>query len=216
MKGACESLRAQPKDTGPVTVIAEAIREWRALAASLIELEAHKGRDDERARELFGNVRSLAIDLANNHQRYDVALSLTTIALDVFSGLPRAAEQLKEDIPLLEERLADAALEPLRQWIANLGDDLVLLVADLQSHGFGEGSIKETKELFDLFLNSVAVTQATKLSDLPWMIVRDVAIRLNNGKETPRAALALTIGLLQRAKTRFEAVSTGNICSAYR
>ena len=90
-------------------------------------------------------VRSLAIDLANDHQQYALALSLTKVALEAFSALPRAADQLKEDFSLLEERAAEAGVEPLKKWIDELGGDLVILADDLQAHGFGDRSTRETE-----------------------------------------------------------------------
>ncbi|HEY8007650.1 MAG TPA: peptidoglycan-binding domain-containing protein [Methylocella sp.] len=206
VKAACDSLRTQPTKAYAVASIAEAVRSWHVLGASLMELEAHKGRDDKRARELFAEVRSLAVDLANDHQQYDSGLSLTKAALEAFSALPRAAEQLKEDFSLLEERAAAAGVEPLKKWIDDLGGDLVILADDLQAHGFGDRSIRETKELFDLFLRAIDATQSTKASDLPWILARGLAIRLNNEGKAPRAALALTTGLLQR--TEASSVST--------
>jgi hypothetical protein len=107
VKAACDSLRAQPTNPHSVAAIAKAVRDWHALGASLMALEAHKGRDDGRARELFHQVRGLAVDVANDHQQYDLALSLTKVALEAFSALPRAADQLKEDLLLLEERAGE-------------------------------------------------------------------------------------------------------------
>ena len=135
-----------------------------------------------------------------------LGLSLTKAALEAFSALPRAAEQLKEDFSLLEERAAAAGVEPLKKWIDDLGGDLVILADDLQAHGFGDRSIRETKELFELFLRAIEATQSTKASDLPWILARGLAIRLNNEEKAPRAALALTTGLLQR--TEASSVST--------
>lgn len=197
---ACNSLRGQPANADSVAVIAEAVHDWHVLGAPLMTLEAHKGRDDRRARELFAQVRSIAIDLANDHQQYHLALSLTKVALEVFSALPRAADQLKEDLPLLEERDAAAGAEPLRRWIDGLGSDLVLLIEDLQAYGFGERSTRETKELFDLFLCSIEATQSTKAGEFPWILLRGLALRLNNHEDAPRAALALTTGLLHCAE----------------
>jgi hypothetical protein len=82
VKAACDSLRAQPTNAHSIAAIAEAVRDWRAMGASLMALEAHKDRDYARARELFHQVRGLAIDLANDHQQYDLALSLTKVALE--------------------------------------------------------------------------------------------------------------------------------------
>lgn len=199
---ACNCLRAQPSNASAVAAIAKAVHNWHSLGASMIALEAYKDRDHERASTLCYQLRSLAVDLANDHHQYDLALSLTKVALDSFSALPRAASQLKEDIPILESRVTEAGVEPLRKWINVLGDDHLVLVEDLQRYGFCREATEDTKELFDCFSRSVQATQSTKASDLPWILVRGIALAINNNENAPRAALALTIGLLRHAEGR--------------
>jgi hypothetical protein len=99
IRSAAEILRSRPSDISLIDPIARSLRDWIKLARPMVELDAHKGRDEERARQLFNEVRGLAIDLANQHDSFHVALSISNIAAEVFRSLPRAAEQLKEDLP---------------------------------------------------------------------------------------------------------------------
>jgi hypothetical protein len=66
--------------------------------------QEHKGRDEERARALFNEVRGLAVDLANEHDSFDISLSISKIASEIFKSLPRATDQLQNDLRFLEER----------------------------------------------------------------------------------------------------------------
>lgn len=172
VKAAIATLRAQPQAIGPVTAIGEAVREWAEMGRPLIALEAYKGRDDERARELFYSVRGLAIDIANEHKSFDLALSLSQIALGAFRDMPRAAGQLHEDIPFIVEQLADAALQPLRKLIASLDNDFIrlALAKDLIAFDFGERSVNETKEIFELFLVAITKTRGSKFNDIPSLL----------------------------------------------
>jgi hypothetical protein len=81
-----------------------------------VEFESNKGRDDARARQLFYTVRGLSIALANEHNLFDLAFSISNVAADLFSSLPRASEQLQEDLQLLRERVAEQKIVPLKNF----------------------------------------------------------------------------------------------------
>jgi len=198
IRSAAEILRGRPSDISLIDPIARSLRDWVKLARPMVELDAHKGRDEERARQLFNEVRGLAIDLANQHDSFHVALSISNIAAEVFRSLPRAVEQLKEDLPILEERSAEALVIPLRMWIDELSKWVI--VKDLENGGFGQSSLREAKELWDRFLSAVKQTQHTKAAELPWIFLRNLAIDINNDENSPRAAKAILEGLVRCAQ----------------
>jgi hypothetical protein len=197
IRSAAEILRSRPNDIGLSDPIAGSLRDWIKLARPMVELDAHKGRDEERARQLFNEVRGLAIDLANQHDSFRVALSILNIAAEVFHSLPRAVEQLKEDLPILEERFAEALVIPLRTWIDELSKWVI--VKDLENGGFGNSSVREAKELWIRFLNAAKQTQHTKAAELPWIFLRSLAIDINNEENSPLAAKAILEGLVRFA-----------------
>jgi hypothetical protein len=197
IRSAAEIIRSRPSDISLIDPIARSLRDWIKLARPMVELDAHKGRDEERARQLFNEVRGLAIDLANQHDSFHVALSISNIAAEVFRSLPRAAEQLKEDLPILEERSAEALVIPLRMWIDELSKWVI--VKDLENGGFGNSSVREAKELWIRFLSAAKQTQHTKAAELPWIFLRSLAIDINNEENSPLAAKAILEGLVRCA-----------------
>jgi hypothetical protein len=222
-----DMLRIRPHEIGLVNPIAESLRDWIELAGPIVELEAHKGRDEVRARQLFNEVRSLAIDLANEHDSSSVALSLLKIAGGVFRSLPRAVEQSNdnlpileqraivniaaqilhsmppavqqsnEDTPVLQERLAEQVI-PLKMWMDELSSRTI--IKDLEDGGFGQSSIREAKELWDRFTNTARQTQDTDAAELPWILLHGLAIDINNVGNAPVAAKALLEGLINLAR----------------
>ena len=161
-RSTAKTFLGQPNDASVVSVVSNQLRLWSQLARPMLQLDAHKGRDEARARQLFYEVRSLAIDLANDHQQFDSALLLSKLSAEHFSLLPRAAEQLKEDLAVLEERSAEKHVVPLKALIDEFrSSGLAMLLRDLKMGGFGEASIRETKELWISFSNAVKKAQET-------------------------------------------------------
>jgi peptidoglycan hydrolase-like protein with peptidoglycan-binding domain len=200
IKEATAALRDRPNQLAPMYSLASNLRKWIGLARPLVELEAHKGLDEERARQLFIEVRGLSVDLADQHDRGDVALSICKIAADAFKQLPRASEQLNEDRTTLEGRSAERPILPLRRWIEERYGNSTDLIQDLETSGFGASSVREAKDLWDLFAMAAARTQGTDVADLPWTIVRRLATDISKNERSPLAAKAVLEGLLGYAK----------------
>jgi hypothetical protein len=198
IRGAAELLRSRPREIALVNPIASSLRDWIRLARPMVDLDAHKERDEERARKLFNEVRSLAIDLANQHDSFDVALSISNLAAEIFHSLPRAVEQLKEDLPVLKERSAEALVTPLKKRIDELSNWVI--VRDLENGGFGPSSVGEAKELWDRFVSTARRAQHTSAAELPWILLRSLAIDINNEEGSPQAAKAVLEGLIRFAQ----------------
>jgi peptidoglycan hydrolase-like protein with peptidoglycan-binding domain len=193
-----EELRSRPREVSLVDPLADRLRDWISVANPIVEFDAHKGRDETRARQLFNEVRGLAIDLANQHNSFHVALSISNVAAEVFSSLPRATEQLKEDLPLLEERSAEALVIPLKTFVDELSKWTI--VSDLLAGGFGPSSIGTVQDLWQRFSYAATQTQHTIAGDLPWILLRSLAVDINNDESSPLAAKAILEGLLKCAE----------------
>ena len=72
-----------------------------------------------------------------------------------------------------------------------------MLEQELLRNGFGPASRGIAKTLYDAFTQAVRTTSNTDIADLPWRLVRSVAISLNNKSRAPKAAAALINGLIQ-------------------
>jgi peptidoglycan hydrolase-like protein with peptidoglycan-binding domain len=200
ISSSAEMLQARPDELGLIYSFASSLRRWMSLARPLVELDTHKGRDEGRARQLFTEIRDLSIDFADSHDRFDVALSISDIAADVFKALPRAAEQLNEDRATLTKRSAEIHVLPLRRWIEELSGNSAVLVRDLEHSGFGRSSIRRTKELWNLFATAAETTQRTEAADLPWTMVRRLATDMIKDEQSPLAAKAILDGLVGYAQ----------------
>jgi len=190
------SIRARPKEIGLLDPIVASLRNWISLARPLVELEAYKGRDEERARRLFSELRGLSLEMANEHDSSELALSITRVAAEVFKLLPHATEQLMEDVPLLHGHAPEANIIPLQKWIEEYHEDFGDLVKDLETRAFDQRSIGKVKELWDHFAIAAKKMEFTNVADLPWFMVQDVAIAINNRQASPRAAKSLIDGML--------------------
>jgi len=199
LRATCERVKDRPKDPELPETLVRNLHAWSAIGRPLQVLEAHKGRDDPRAREVFGELRELYLWVANEHGQYSVSERILRAAMEAFARLPRASEQMAEDLEILQSNLVFERLRPLVDYIEELKDSLTFLDADLRRSGFGSEATGQAKRLFELFSAAVTGTTGTELSDAPWMAIRDLAIALNNDLDSPQGALALLKGALYHA-----------------
>lgn len=191
-----DALRANPDGMGNLALVADTLKFWDQAAHPLQLLEAYKGRDEPSAQEVFQELRTLSIDLANDLSRFDLSLSITKCCQVVFAGLPRAMQQLGEDQATLDERIQYSKVNPLAVAIGQLGDDLHKLTDDLRIGGFGPSAVGSAKSLRDAFITSTKSSKGTAIAEMPWLMLRPIALKLNNDLDDPNSAVALMKGLL--------------------
>ena len=191
-----DALRSDPDGVGDLALVIDALKFWDHAAHPLQLLEAYKDRDEPSAQAAFQQLRTLAIDLANDQSRFDLSLSITKCCQAVFARLPRAAQQLGEDQATLEERIQYSKINPLAMAINGLGDDLQKLAAELRASGFSKSAVGNTKTLRDTFVASVKSSKGSAIAEMPWLMLRSIVIKLNNDFHSPDSALALMRGLL--------------------
>jgi hypothetical protein len=198
---ACDALRNDPKKECAIEQITDALRRWREIGEPLQVFESHMHREEAQARELYLYVRDLCIWLANEKKQFDTARKITLACAEIFKELPRAIEQMKEEIELLvqlhNQQTAAVLLEPLVKAYEEAQENHRLLEQELLRTGFGPRSHGVVKTLYDTFAETVRSTSTTDIADRPWHLVRNVAISLNNDSRAPKAAAALINGLIQ-------------------
>lgn len=199
VKSTGNDLQTQPSEFN-LSIFLDALNFWNLAARPLQAFEFHKGRDEPIAQEVFWEARGLAIDLANKLSRFDLALSITEACQGIFEKLPRAASQLAEDRDALKQRAATHTVEPLAEALLEIEKDLVSITADLRRGGFGPVAVGQAKRLRDVFLTAVRSSKAPQANQLPWIIVRSLAVKLNNDADAPDSALVLIRGLLAFAR----------------
>lgn len=171
------------------------LRSWSELSRPIQRLSRQKGRDDPHAREVFEHLRSFMISLANEKGAAEAALKLSRTCRETFSELPRAVAQLEEDLETLQNLVDQEAARELFEVVEVIRADLDPLVDDLQ-RGFSRESVRHAKRLFEAFDSTVVKTKHKDISNLPWVIVRDLALDINNDLGESNASEALISGLI--------------------
>jgi hypothetical protein len=197
---ACEAVRSNPKSSQLIERIARELHRWNDIAHPLKLFESHMNREDTQARDLFMQVRDTCIWLANEQQAYDAARSIKQCCSEVFKELPRAIEQMREEIQTLsqlsQQKAAADLLAPLYGVLSETDKNHSQLERELLRTGFGSRSNGLVKKLYGEFAKAVRITVGTEIADLPWRLVRSIAISLNNDSQSPDAAARLVDGLV--------------------
>lgn len=80
----------------------QAIRRWDKLAQPVQQIMKSRGQEHQASSELAYAVRSLGIELVNEHGLIDQGTRLTTTLADVFAELPEVVERLDTDAEALD------------------------------------------------------------------------------------------------------------------
>jgi hypothetical protein len=200
---ACEDIKRNPKSDSTYRKLERTLRYSIALVLPVQTYEAHRQREDTATREMYGKVRELALHLSNEMKQFEAAAKVVAIASDVFSHLPRAADQMAEDakqlVGLRNDQLAEELLAPLFEACEQANQSHRSIESEILRAGFGSESVGSARSLFELFAKAVNSTAKLPFSDAPWRLVRSVAISLNNDSSSPLAADKLIQGLLDYA-----------------
>ena len=197
---ACALVRRNSKEFESFAKLLRELRRWSDIAHPLQLFESHMDREEQQARDLFMEVRDVCLWLANDQQAYEAARIVTQYCAEIFKELPRALSQMQEEIATLsmlsKQKAAATLLEPLCKVLGEVQQNHRQIEKELLKSGFGLQSNGLTKRLYDDFAKAVIATAGTEIADLPWSLVRDAAISLNNNSRSPRAAAALINGLV--------------------
>ena len=153
-ESSAHALSESPSDVRNLELLLNTTREWQVLAEPCLMFEAHKGRDDAGAREFFASLRSSSITIANKRDRHDVALTLTQAYSEIFRNLPRALEQITDDLRTLNEQVHVGALIAFGCSLDTV--KLEVLAHDLKVSGFSEESQGKAGELFAILERSLS------------------------------------------------------------
>lgn len=86
-----------------VTQLEKVVKNWDRVAQP-IQVSAHsRGTNHSLSHEVASEIRSLAVELANEHELFDVSKRLTALQREVFAEVDRVVEQSEEDASALDE-----------------------------------------------------------------------------------------------------------------
>ncbi|GAB5426657.1 MAG: hypothetical protein Devi2KO_01160 [Devosia indica] len=191
-------LLENTSDSAAMDLLEADLRSWDELTQPAQLLAQRKGRDDVQSRELFEHLRGFMITLANEKNAAAVALRLSKVCTEVFAELPRAAAQLKEDLGALQGLVDQEGARELVEFIEKLRADLDPLVSDLR-RGFGLSANGNARRLYLVFDKAVSATKGTDVGHIPWLMVRGLALDINNDLGEGAASEVIISGLINHA-----------------
>jgi hypothetical protein len=196
-----EALRLDHSQVSRYERISDLLDAWDEYSQPMQMIEEAKGHDEPRSRELYNEIRDFCLWLANDESEYEHALRLSKDLQRVFPELPSVSINLEEDVQALE-RLVDQSkreklIGPLAALIPEIYGKEDNLVHDLIMAGFGHGSQGVALQLYKAFIQSVELSQGSDQADVPWNVIRNLALNLNNDHDSPRAAHTLLEGAVK-------------------
>lgn len=196
--GAVERFLGDTKHSAALDEIETSLVAWDELSQPAQLLAQQKGRDEPQARDLFEHLRGFMIELANEKDAPSAALRISKLCGEVFAELPRAVAQLKEDLSALQNLVDQEGAKDLIAFVEKTRRNLDPLVGDLKG-GFDATAINEAKRLYALFDRSVKATEGTAAAEIPWGVVRILALDINNDLGEASASDALISGLIEHS-----------------
>jgi len=178
-----------------IDVYIAALRRWDVFGQPLQVLERFRGREDREAQAVASLVRGLCLDLANEHNRSEVALKITKAACEVFAELDRTASTLAKDVDVLTENAAAEAWRPLEAILDRLRLGPHAFVREIDAGRTGAGSYWAT--LFGIVSDTLS---KTKRQDVPWFLLREFGVELYNATQAEGATRAFVAAVLERAR----------------
>jgi hypothetical protein len=98
---AIRDLREDPGKAVVATTLLTSLDLWSGLRRPMQVHEAARGLDDPASGELFAAVRSLSIDLSNQHDQFELSLRLARALLACFAAVPIHRAALERELPTL-------------------------------------------------------------------------------------------------------------------
>lgn len=136
--------------------------------------------------------------MANDRGEFQYARRLSEALLHTFPELESVAEVLKGDVAALqnldEQQKQFAIVEPLVAACEAAKTQLPAVKSALQKSGFANVRKGVLKEIYDAF---DAAAKAPETDDAAFLVVRDLALFVNNDRSDPETAFRLIDGLIQ-------------------
>ncbi|GMU65231.1 MAG: hypothetical protein AMXMBFR36_15050 [Acidobacteriota bacterium] len=196
------SIVSRPADEGALSRLLEDLSHWDAIMQPHQILHEARALDEPRSKSMVGKVRAAALTLANEKGEHQVALKLTAALREHFPELPGAVARLESDaealVEIIEEKKLERILEPLireadRAKAAPKEFTASILRSDFLTAGVKGGANDFVRE----FSKAANALRGTDRADLPWVVARDLALRLHNEDDEYWGAHALIVTVLK-------------------
>lgn len=186
-----------PSIAAPISAISDALTEWDDINQPVQVYEQHQGHEEGRSKRIYEKLRSLCLDLANNRGEFAEALQLSEALLRTFPELESVAEVLKKDVAQLEkldeQQRQDQFIDPLVAACEEAKDQMSRMKKSLAKYGFSTKSKGPVSNILSAFKETLS-----KISEKSnaYLVVRDLALYINNERNDPETAFRLMDGLI--------------------
>jgi hypothetical protein len=199
-------LRAEKTDADLSALVTEAsnlLVRWDDINQPVQVYEQHQGHEEGRSKRIYEKLRALSLELHNDRGETAAALRLSEALLRTFPELESVAAILKKDVAQLETLDAQQKqrkyIEPLFAACEAAKNQIPKIKKSLAKSGF---SATSKGPIFDILVAfQVALSKASDKS-VAYIIVRDLALYINNDRNDPETAFRLVHGLLEYSDAR--------------
>ena len=193
-----ELARKDKAELGPlVSRISNLLIEWDDINQPVQVYEQHQGHEEGRSKRIYEKLRSLSMDLHNDRGETAESRRLSEALLRTFPELESVAEVLKKDVAQLEvldeQQKQHKYVEPLVAACEVAKNNLAEVNGELRRNGFSKLALGPLADIFDAF--DSAVSSLTDVS-IAFIVVRDLALYVNNEESDPQTAFRLIDALL--------------------
>jgi hypothetical protein len=200
MDESAENARDYPENAAEyVQTLDNLLVKWDDINQPVQLYEQHHGLEEARSKEVYRRLRDLCLELANDHGQHKEALHLSEALLRTFPELESVAEELRKDVSDLEELIEQEDvmrhLEPLVDACESAkGTSTETLAKHFREHGFSQRGIMIGRKIADTFR---VARSGLGDHDAPFLVMRSLALHLNNEANSPEAAFQLLDALLR-------------------
>ena len=177
--------------------IVELLRRWDDVNQPVQVFEQHQGHEEGRSKQIYEKLRSLCLELANDRGKFRHAKRLSEALLHTFPELESVAEILKGDVEALEnldeQQKQFEVVEPLVAACEAAKSQIPNLKSALRTLGFASARRGIAKDIFEAFDTAA---RAPGAEDAAFLVVRDLALFVNNDRNDPETAFRLIDGLI--------------------
>ncbi len=180
-----------------VSVLSSLLTKWDDINQAVQVFEQHHGHEEARSKKIYEQLRELCLLLANERNEFSSAQRLAEALLRTFPELESVAEVLKQDISQLAEldkqNKHQQAMQPLIEVCERAKKQVLRIRKALLKSGFSPAAKAPLSEIVNCFTAAVA---SSNDDSTPFLIVRDLALHINNKHEDPQTAFKLIDGIL--------------------
>ncbi len=195
----CVELAQKDKaELGPlVGRISDLLIEWDDINQPVQVYEQHQGHEEGRSKRIYEKLRSLSLELHNDRGKTSEARQLTEALLRTFPELESVAEVLKNDVAQLEtldeQQKQQQLVEPLMAACHVAKNFLLEINTELSRNGFSQNAKFPVAGIYSAFKSAVSSLVDVSIA---FVIVRDLALQVNNDHNDPQTAFKLIDALL--------------------